>query len=219
MPPKTITCSICGKEVMKSQTSCIGKDDNGNPIRACKEHNETEHKANQYQEIQENTKKYNEEKERTRESKYDQFSDFEYIPRCMLCQKEGIFAQEWGMMNLVALKVIKKNKDKLIKTKIPEIPDRIDVLEVTDSDLDKIEKWKARFKRGHYDMIRMVRVVHLCWECQDKVGIKMPMPKLEVMQLMGALYKGSDLEKEVGNVADMASIVQDSNIKIASEKN
>jgi len=46
MPPKMVRCSICGQDVMKSQTYATGeKDEEGNPLRACKEHEGVVEKA------------------------------------------------------------------------------------------------------------------------------------------------------------------------------
>ena len=39
MPPKKVTCCICGQDVLKAQTYATGeKDEDGTPLRACKEH-------------------------------------------------------------------------------------------------------------------------------------------------------------------------------------
>jgi len=51
MPPKTVTCCVCGQEVLKSQTYATGdKDSEGNPLRACKEHEGVSEKAEELKE-------------------------------------------------------------------------------------------------------------------------------------------------------------------------
>lgn len=51
MPPKMVMCCICGKEVMKAQTYATGEtDEEGNPLRACKEHEGVAEKAKELKE-------------------------------------------------------------------------------------------------------------------------------------------------------------------------
>lgn len=103
MPPKTVTCCICGEEVSKRQSleTSPGK-------RACRGHKETQRLSTKLQNFQKETEEVKQVKRdkikrdnRIRDIfiKKNFFGDF--ILKCYCCSKEGIRSDIWAQRALI----------------------------------------------------------------------------------------------------------------------
>jgi len=219
MPPKTITCCECGEQVLKSQTYATGKkDENGDPLRACKIHEgviEQAEKLKERKKIKPVPKK---------EKKFNKPWGFEDVPlvvqwnasHCWLCESEGMSRQHHAQAMLITLAKAKQdgqNADvlfdpKKLKKYLPRDIKGLDLvvldlITLNEETLKRAQIWK-RIKRDLMDIISIGGIIQLCPECQDRMDIKVPeikTPKPEVMYMLGSIYEDSQMKKNIDTIA------------------
>ena len=242
MPPKTVKCSVCGEEVLKSQTYATGeKSGDGDPLRACKKHEGVVEKAQQLRaddvkRLRDQPKKKEEERRKRRRHTELDFSKIEKFAHwawnhCWICERPGIFAHDAYRLLMVAMEKAKIRGNninpldgkQLIKY-IGTLPDGHCIFHRFNLDNKGIElykKWKARFHKKTRQGIEMLRIVQLCTECQKRTKIKIPDPKpipIETLLLVADAYEGSDMQKTIHRIAEIAVGLEDeANTKKTSE--
>jgi hypothetical protein len=213
MPPPTVVCCVCGSEVLKSKTKCIGGDSK-NPQRACVEHEETNKKAQDKQSTDFKMKlaKIREEEERSRriQERHFGFFDIEETKmfaewawtHCWMCEREGIFLSEVFKLQLVSLERMKllglkwnplsekpeENGMKFISDMVAE--HRFAVMQrfsINEEQFKTYLEWKNRIYHKCRMFIEMSKSIQLCNECQKRTGIvfnvKEVMPDLSLEQM------------------------------------
>lgn len=229
MPPKTVTCSVCGQEVLKSQTYATGeKDSEGNPLRACKEHEGVVEKAQELREKQ--TEKAQQTLKKLRERPWEkeheswQESAQEAWEHCWCCGQKGINLQEFYQLQLIALekgRILGENNpfsDKipgLLKGLMEELGVKcvLHRFQMDEKMQKQYEEWKNRVEPKRRVLCQW-GMIHLCFECQKRTGIEFPLKEslpevdLKTLMLIGSAYEGSNEQQTVKALAE-ASVKKD----------
>jgi len=243
MPPKTITCSVCGEEVPKSQTYATGeKSDDGKPLRACKSHEGVMEKAEQMRadnikRLRDQPKKREEEKKKRRRrseldfSKIDRFAHWAWT-HCWICERPGIFVADAYKLLLVAMEKAKIRGDninpldgaQLIKYigTMPNVRCVFHRFALDNKGMKLYEEWKARFHKKTRAGIEMLRIVQLCTECQKRTKIKIPDRKpipLKTLAMVAAAYEGSEMQDTIHRIAEVSVKLEDEDSKRKTSEN
>jgi len=106
MPPKKVRCSVCGEEVLKSQTYHVGDGK-----RACKSHEGVQDKAVALKDQEHRRVKGDVQfavgKKRFKLQQTTNPAPFDFTPRCFFCKHPGASEQEFAMASLVAMERVK----------------------------------------------------------------------------------------------------------------
>lgn len=177
MPPKTVTCSICGKDVMKSQTYSIGDGK-----RACKEHEgvvETKDKLL----LQDKQEKIRQEENKKKEWERKTDPIGYYVQRdpkkfCWCCVKEGITIQQYNFGRLIALSELFQLGEKLnfldpaafhkqINDRIPGADKVLFMIKVNSQDDDLMR----RLNRDYRDVMAFTGLLNICSGCAKNLNL------------------------------------------------
>jgi hypothetical protein len=241
-----VTCSVCGEEVMKSQTYATGeKDSEGNPLRACKKHEGVSEKADKLKEqaLKDLKKTSPEQREKSREimgKTRDKLSEMEETANwawehCWCCEQKGIHLKDFYELKLIALE-----KGKMLGVKNPFSPEMGKIItgimkslgvrcvmhrfEMDEKMLEKYAEWKNRIHYKCRPLSEMMHTIQLCFDCQKRLGIEynleenLPKMDLKNMVLLSAAYDGSEAQK-AAQVLAYGSILKDQEKQFKSSQN
>jgi len=198
MPPPIVTCEICKKSVLKTQTYHIGDGK-----RACKCHEGVPQKKDALLD-QDKAKKEEEKKKQERQRKaYAAKQDALQTPlknRCWACHREALTRQEFGMKMMIArekLEIKHTNPHpfdpaygQMLRQEMG-VPNGEKVLVTELIPVAGNEKKIAKLPAQVQTMGTFAGVVNLCQDCQTNLGIeplKMPKLSLEDVMKFGAFY-------------------------------
>ncbi len=203
MPPKTVTCSICGLVVGKKQTLHVGEG-----LRACRTHEETLQKSEVL--VREQKKEERPKEKRPKETlhdfgaKHSKWKDF-IQNHCWCCCKKGIGIREMYYQALVGLEKLRLKGEQLDflnmpaqvkkETGLAKTPTLV-TLEVTNDISDHLHKMAK-------ELYFYTKNATLCVECLKKLKLyeawkkTMPEPTLEDVYILGNAYETSELSKHV----------------------
>ena len=220
MPPKMITCSVCNESVMKAQTYATGgTDEEGNPLRACKAHEGVLEKADSLRA-----------EEIKRLKKAQEPKKFPaYVPppqdvednhcKCWCCEREGILLRDVYKLRLVIMEKMKLqgkvwNPFEYENSEIPGLKALLGDLVIMhqfelDEDLyEKYKSWEARFSPACRDAVSFLKMIQLCFDCQEITGIafdmkKLEAPSLQALMLINVAYDNSELKEQAKQMAEV----------------
>lgn len=204
MPPKTIKCSICGAEVLKSQTYATGqKDADGTPLRACKTHEGVIEKAEQ---LKKKLPKIDHS-----QSHMDHFEFREWADRhCWMCEQKGITVQEASAYQLIVLRQLELKG--LVPNPLDEKTNKIqhslfwDLMkeinakcvfqrfEINSKQHQLFLEWKNRIHYQCRPIAEQGGIIQLCVDCQERSGIihETKPPDLTLLASLGSAYRESE---------------------------
>ena len=211
--PKQVTCSICGEQVLKAQTSHIG-----NGERACKSHSNTDQQAlNAQQNIKNKHSKGRTIKTRAHWSKQPLRSTIG--PTCTLCGKEGIPIADIYKLMLYGMEKIRASGQQLDFINMPEqiktalnIEEKYKILfPITEISDDLKKKLLTTKIRSVKEVLALIFSMHLplvlCNECMKRHNVKYEnkpktMPPLKTLHILGSAYENSEYKANLKRIAE-----------------
>lgn len=189
MPPKSVCCSICGENVLKSQT--LARKDG---TRACRSHDGIQNEAD---DIQQQRKELLQEKVKVNH-KYDLLSDDleqmkqlqqrceEQLHSCWICNQRGVSFREHCFEKIVAIKRLEMRGEFNLLTLNQDCAKLISnnrVLFHLPCDDEKSLLYRRLCKKSYREMVPFCGYVQVCAECAHSMGL------------------GKEIEKSIPNVS------------------
>ena len=226
MPPKTVTCRICGEDILKSRTYATGEiGDDGLPLRACKEHEGVSEKAEELRKEQTKEAKKSAEKLKWRPPSREELErrEIEQLQEqqkeaqwgwdhCWCCEQPGIHLKDFSQVQLIAMEKARllgvnpfsNEMGELIKGILKQagVTRVMHRFEMDEEMKSKFQEWKNRIHWKLRPVADMTGIIQLCFDCQRRTGIvfdlNMNMPKADLTTLaaIGSSYDGSDEQRQ-----------------------
>jgi hypothetical protein len=221
MPPPTVTCCKCGELVLKAQTYAI---DGGRACKKHEGVTDIA-KAFQQKTIDDKEAKIRAEedarirRQQIREERDEKFFENAFKPNpsmiwaqehCWCCGRRSLTKQQFAQVQLVAMEKAKLDgintfgnlvgdmafvnlvRDIVLKLGYEVVADQI---ELTDESYAVYEQWKARFDHRVSKVVMFTKMVRLCHDCQEHIGIKYVQPEMNIslkaLAMIGVVYQCS----------------------------